>query len=295
MNKGLTLAAAVLTGGLAAPAQTLQEPNAVFQYFSTEAVPAMPLIAQKAVTGRPMAATESRHTLQVLADGTRIERRENSKYYRDSDGRTRTESADGTHVNITDPANGSTVEMNTAAHSARRSGFTRSFTFKTGSDDKLPSPSLLRQDKVEAEARGFSTATLTATAGLEGHMEVLDGQQIQTTPGSVVVVRRGDPAGAAKEAKAENLGMQNVNGVLAEGTRTTITIPAGEIGNDRPISIVNEKWVSTSLGMLVKSVNSDPRFGETTYELTDIREGVQDPALFQVPADYNQGAVRRDW
>jgi len=131
MNKGLTFAAAVLTGGLAAPAQTLQEPNAVFQYFSTEAGPAMPLIAQKPVTGRPMAATESRHTLQVLADGTRIERSDTSKYYRDSEGRTRTESADGTRVNITDPSNGSTVEMNTAQHSARHTGMVRAFNFKS--------------------------------------------------------------------------------------------------------------------------------------------------------------------
>jgi hypothetical protein len=291
MNKGLTLAAAVLTGGLAAPAQTLQEPNAVFQYFSTEAVPATPLIAQKAVTGRPMAATESRHTLQVLADGTRIERRDNSKYYRDSDGRTRTESADGTRVNITDPANGSAVEMNTEAHSARHTGMVRTFNFKS----EAAGPVTAQGKMVTIDQQTAAIKAGVAGAGVAGHMEVLEGAQMQTAPGLLTIVRRGDSAGAAKDARTENLGMQNVNGVLAEGTRTTITIPAGEIGNDRPISIVNEKWVSTSLGMLVKSVNSDPRFGETTYELTDIREGVQDPALFQVPADYNQGAVRRDW
>jgi hypothetical protein len=286
MNKGLTLAIAFLTGGLAAPAQTLQEPNAVFQYFSTEAVPAMPLIAQKAVTGRPMAATESRHTLQILADGTRIERRDSSKYYRDSDGRTRTESADGTRVNLSDPANGSTVEMNTTQHSARHTGMVRAFNFK--SETAGPVTSQSRMITIDQQTPGIKAA-------IAGHTEALDGVQIQTAPGSLTIVRRADSASAANDAKTENLGIQNVNGVLAEGTRTTITIPAGEIGNDRPISIVNEKWVSTSLGMLVKSVNSDPRFGETTYELTDIREGVQDPSLFQVPADYNQGTVRRDW
>jgi hypothetical protein len=286
MNKGLTLAAAVLTGGLAAPAQTLQEPNAVFQYFSTEAVPAMPLIAQKAVTGRPMAATESRHTLQVLADGTRIERRDTSKYYRDSDGRTRSESADGTRVNITDPANGSTVEMNTTQHSARHTGMVRAFNYKSEAAGPVTTQS--RMITIDQQTPGIKAA-------IAGRTEALEGVQIQAAPGSLTIVRRADSASAANDAKTENLGIQNVNGVLAEGTRTTITIPAGEIGNDRPISIVNEKWVSTSLGMLVKSVNSDPRFGETTYELTDIQEGVQDPSLFQVPADYNQGAVRRDW
>ena len=45
---------------------------------------------------------------------------------------------------------------------------------------------------------------------------------------------------------------------------------------------------TSAIGLVVKSVNSDPRFGETTYELTDIREGAQDAALFQVPGDYNR-------
>jgi hypothetical protein len=292
MNKGFTLATAVLAGGLAAPAQTLPEHNAVFQYFSTDGVPAMPVIAQKPVTGRPMAATESRHTLQVLADGTRIERRDTSKYYRDSEGRTRTESADGTRVNITDPANGSTVEMNTTQHSARHTGMVRAYNFKTETTGPVTA-----SGPVTTQSRVMTIDQQTAgiKAAIAGRTEALDGVQIQTGPGSLTIVRRADSASAANDAKTENLGIQSVNGVLAEGTRTTITIPAGEIGNDRPISIVNEKWVSTSLGMLVKSVNSDPRFGETTYELTDIQEGVQDPSLFQVPADYNQGAVRRDW
>ena len=34
-------------------------------------------------------------------------------------------------------------------------------------------------------------------------------------------------------AKTESLGKQNIGGVEAEGTKTTVTIPAGEIGNER--------------------------------------------------------------
>jgi hypothetical protein len=85
----------------------------------------------------------------------------------------------------------------------------------------------------------------------------------------------------------EDLGTQNINGVLAKGTRSTITIPTGQIGNDRPLQVINERWYSEELGRLIKSSNSDPRFGTTTYELTNINRAAPDPTLFQVPADYS--------
>ena len=73
---------------------------------------------------------------------------------------------------------------------------------------------------------------------------------------------------------------------MAQGTRETRTIPVGTIGNDRDLQIVDERWFSNDLQLLVKSVNSDPLFGETTYQLTNIVRTMQDPALFQAPADY---------
>jgi hypothetical protein len=85
----------------------------------------------------------------------------------------------------------------------------------------------------------------------------------------------------------ESLTTQMVNGAMAEGTRTTETIPVGKIGNDRVISIVNERWVSNDLRMVVKSTSSDPRFGDTTYQLLNIVQTSPDPSLFQIPADYS--------
>ena len=52
------------------------------------------------------------------------------------------------------------------------------------------------------------------------------------------------------------------------------------------IHVVNERWYSDDLQMLVKTVNSDPRFGDNTYEFTNVSRGEPDPALFQIPADY---------
>jgi hypothetical protein len=89
----------------------------------------------------------------------------------------------------------------------------------------------------------------------------------------------------ANEVK-EELGKQNIEGVEAEGTRTTVTIPAGEIGNERAIEIVSERWYSPELQLVVMTRHSDPRSGETTYKLTNINRSEPAKSLFEVPADY---------
>lgn len=88
------------------------------------------------------------------------------------------------------------------------------------------------------------------------------------------------------EGKSESLGKKTIGGVEAEGTRTTITIPAGKIGNDRPLEIVSERWYSPELDVIVRSSHRDPRIGETTYQLTDLRRQEPDRSLFVVPNDY---------
>jgi len=84
----------------------------------------------------------------------------------------------------------------------------------------------------------------------------------------------------------DDLGRQMVNGVMAKGSRVTITIPAGAFGNSREIKVVNERWYSDDLQILVKSINTDPRFGVNEYELTDIKQTAPDAALFAPPSGY---------
>jgi len=93
-------------------------------------------------------------------------------------------------------------------------------------------------------------------------------------------------AKAGTPETTENLKPQMVNGVMAQGVRITMTIPKGQIGNNRVIKVVTERWVSSDLQIPVKTTNSDPRFGDTTYQLTGIVQQEPDPALFQIPADY---------
>ncbi len=95
---------------------------------------------------------------------------------------------------------------------------------------------------------------------------------------------------AAKErpdVKTESLGTQTIEGVQAEGTRRTFTIPVGKFGNDQPIQIVSESWYSPELQTIVQSKHSDPRIlGEHTYRLTNINRSEPAKSLFEVPADY---------
>ena len=84
----------------------------------------------------------------------------------------------------------------------------------------------------------------------------------------------------------QQLGTKVVEGVQADGTRSTLTIPAGQIGNDNPIQIVDEVWRSPDLQVIVHSEHSDPRMGTTVYSLQNISRSDPSPALFQVPADY---------
>ena len=84
----------------------------------------------------------------------------------------------------------------------------------------------------------------------------------------------------------ESLGTQTIEGVSAEGTRTTKMIPAGAIGNDRAIQIVTERWFSPDLQTVVLVKRSDPWMGESVMRLTNISRAEPAASLFSVPAGY---------
>ena len=85
---------------------------------------------------------------------------------------------------------------------------------------------------------------------------------------------------------SENLGTQSIEGVLADGVRNTTVYPEGFMGNDRPIQVVHETWVSKELGLTLLEKYSDPRFGDTITRVTSLNRSEPDPALFRMPPDY---------
>ncbi len=90
----------------------------------------------------------------------------------------------------------------------------------------------------------------------------------------------------ASHVSTEELGTQTMEGILVTGTRTTRTIPAGEMGNEKPIVIVTEVWTSPDLKTIISSKRSDPRMGEQTFRLTNLVRAEPASSLFTVPADF---------
>ena len=88
------------------------------------------------------------------------------------------------------------------------------------------------------------------------------------------------------DVKTESLGSQTIEGVVAQGTRSVITIPAGTYGNDNAMQIISERWDSAELQTTVLSKHSDPWMGEHTYRLTHITRDEPAQSLFEVPANY---------
>ncbi len=95
------------------------------------------------------------------------------------------------------------------------------------------------------------------------------------------------------KGETKNLGTRDFEGIKAEGTMTTHTIPAGQIGNEKPIVVTSERWFSPELFVVVYAKTSDPRVGDTIYRLTNVKRGEPPADLFKVPADYrNRGDAR---
>ena len=141
-------------------------------------------------------------------------------------------------------------------------------------------------------AKTATRITVPAMAGRGGRGSAVsvavnaDGEAASRRTVVVGLEPRVGVATTGPQLKREDLGLQMQNGVMAEGTRMTRTIPAGTIGNNRDIHVVNEQWYSKDLQMIVKTVNSDPRFGTTTYEMTNISHDAPDAGLFMIPAGY---------
>lgn len=96
--------------------------------------------------------------------------------------------------------------------------------------------------------------------------------------------KEGEPT-AANHAESD-LGTQTINGVTAQGKSITHTIPAGEMGNAKPIVSTSEIWYSSELQLPVMAKHNDPRSGTAMFTLTNIQRGDPPASLFQVPSDY---------
>lgn len=221
----------------------------------------------RTVKGAPYQAEAVTEFVQTLADGNRIVRKSSSTVARDGEGRTRREHglaavgpmlAGGPELKsifINDPVAGVSWVLEPGEKVAR---------------------------KMTRPGAGLPHEGVVKFAGPDG------------ARGETIFIRRpGEGPGgrglftkALPKPETEDLGTKTMEGVEAKGTRTTVTIPAGEMGNEKPLVIVTERWFSPELNTVVMSRHSDPRMGETTFRLTQVSRGEPERSLFEVPADY---------
>jgi hypothetical protein len=223
--------------------------------------------SDKVVKGVPFSAEIVSEFTQTLADGNAIRRSQTGTLARDSEGRTRREQAmaplgpismplPAAHlVFINDPVAGLTYVLDTDKKTAQ----------------KLPLP----------KQRGGPAEAGMAVGGVAGVMPSSAGVAIGTQMTHVAIAQEAVESG---DQGADETRM--IEGVRTVGHKTVHSIPAGEVGNDRPIETLSERWYSPELETVILSRHSDPRMGETVYRLTSINRAEPAPALFEVPADY---------
>jgi hypothetical protein len=211
----------------------------------------------KVVTGAPLSAVAVSETTQTLSDGNQISRTTRANLFRDSQGRFRKEVTLSGFGPLT------------------ASGQPKSFVIIN--DPVASTNFVLHPDTKTAEqmpGHGKNGKKGPRNGGANGaFVEKWSAREQQLVAEGLL--------------KKEDLGTQTIGGVTAQGTRITRTIPAGQLGNAKPINIVSERWYSNDLQMVVKSTRSDPRTGTTTYTLTNIQRTEPATSLFSVPSDYS--------
>jgi hypothetical protein len=130
---------------------------------------------------------------------------------------------------------------------------------------------------------------LSVQAGAIAAFPVPDGGPegpIARTGPAMAIMRFGPDGIQQQRETTESIGTKTIEGVETVGTRRTWTIPTGAIGNDRALVTTEETWYASTLRLVLLSVRDDPRFGQTTYSLRNVRLTEPEKALFQIPAGY---------
>jgi len=220
------------------------------------------------VTGQPFSGQEVTTEQQTLANGNVIQHQTTINIYRDSQGRVRTE-----ETMVRPAAPGSTAAGTTTTRT-----IIRIFDPVAGTMSEIdPQNKVVHQTAIHMRPAGGSATNGNGGPRGRGMMRSTATQ---------------DPS-----VKTEDLGAQSMNGVVANGTRITHTIAAGTIGNSMPIQTVRERWFASDLQVPIMEKTTDPRFGTTVRQLTNVVRSEPDASLFQAPSGYTieKGMGRGRW
>lgn len=272
---------------------------------------------EKMVKNAPFSAEAVSESVQTLADGNRIVRTGMTKLYRNSDGRFRREFSGnagsgfggtfftyGSGISILDPVAGQRIMLEPTQRTARVVNINGGQGFSIVTTSAPPAVASAQRADVTRKAVEARNMTETERAGYAAkakeyaaiatklHLTTVTASSSDGT--STVSTYNGTPGfifpsnylNEKYETRTEELGTRDFEGTLAEGTKKITTIPAGAIGNERPIEIIYERWYSKDLELVVYSKQSDPRVGDQTYRLTNLIRSEPDSSLFSVPQGY---------
>jgi hypothetical protein len=210
------------------------------------------------VVGMPYSAIGTTQSATLFLDGNRIVRTEATRFFRDSQGRTRVEhmfpptiSTVGSAstimmVTINDPVRGERYML----HPQQKSADVLPWRGASVIQPPVPTPAL--SARLSLPGFGFGAASSDA------------------------------------ESKAVSLGEKTIDGIRVVGTQLEHTVQVNAIGNQKPIVITVEQWFSPELGVVILATHRSTIGSETTYQMEQIVRAEPDGALFGVPPDYTR-------
>ena len=241
-----------------------------------------------AAKGAPFSADIVHEFTQVLADGNRIHRESQGRIFRDAEGRNRSEFEDDMfgrtatpRITIHDPVSQTYVTLYPQTKTAivnhmtvYRDGTGRGIGIGSGTGSGVVTDGTGREIGIGSTAGGVLPGGKTPEELLANLKALKEAQ------GNVQNTQR------LTRTSSEQLGKKEIEGFIASGNRHSRTIPAGEIGNEKPLVSTTDTWFSEDLKTTLLSVTDDPQTGQRITRLTNIRVGDPDPQLFQIPPDY---------
>jgi hypothetical protein len=245
--------------------------------------------SREIVKNAPYTAEAITESVQVLPDGNRIVNKSTTLLARDTAGRTRIERKGGGRggVYIYDPMEGRMrvpAPPEPPVPPVPPAAPTPPVPPAAGSNvDVQPGRVIVRRNRTEGGADQNVQVEVTRIG--RGDRDAAVPPPVPLPPLMLPILPRG-------KGETKSLGTREFDGIKAEGTMTSHTIPAGQIGNEKPIVITSERWFSPELFIVVYAKTSDPRAGESTYRVTIVKRGEPPAELFAVPERRTRGERR---
>jgi hypothetical protein len=208
---------------------------------------------ERVVTGVPFSAESVTEFFQTATDGSHVKQATTAVVARDSNGRTRYSQTllpllpGGPRVftTIRDPVAGVRYWIDSNEKAVQRELI------------RTPAPGE-RPRTGEGRDSGTSQSADTGRSTQPFSAQEAAAKVARQSVARALSARGGAALGRNTHPDTKALGDQTIEGVVATGVRVSAVVPAGEIGNEKPLTFTSEAWYSHELSIIVMSKVSDP-------------------------------------